>query len=400
MLEKCVRATGIPLLFLVAVGLCCANESDSYKWNLPKGFTVPPVPADNPMTTAKVELGRHLFYDRRMSGNGTQACASCHMQKFAFTDGKPRAVGSTGEVHQRGSMSLVNIAWAPTLTWGNPNLHLLEDQAREPMFGTHPVELGLDANGATFLDVVRGDKRYQKLFRRAYPEDADPFTIENVIRALASFERSIISARSAWDIDWRQVKRLSRFDMDICMMSEAAQRGEVLFFSDKLACARCHGGNNFNATSSGGYVFQTGPAFHNNGLAPSQPGLFEFTGIPVDTGKFKAPTLRNIELTAPYMHDGSIPTLEGVIDHYASGGSHAANQSPLVQGFELSQSDRADLVEFLRSLTDKAVTRDPRFSDPWFRTPPHSAGLASRNVRRNASPLTTGLVPKRPELPP
>jgi cytochrome c peroxidase len=358
----------LALLLVLALGVAAVARAQDYKWNLPEGFAPPPAPADNPMTVAKVELGRHLFYDRRLSGNGKQACASCHIQRFAFTDGKPRAVGSTGEVHPRGSMSLVNVAYSKTLTWSNPNLTTLEGQMRGPMFGTNPVELGVDADGATFLKIAKKDKRYQVLFRRAYADDSSPFSIENVIRAIACFERTIISARSAWDADWRQVQHLYGLSLDSSKTSEAARRGEVLFFSDRLACARCHGGINFNETFSSEHQLQSVPAFHNNGMSGA-PGLSEYTGATEDLGKFKAPTMRNVELTAPYMHDGSLATLAAVIDHYASGGGRAPNQSPLVHGFQLSPADRDDLIAFLRSLTDFAVTRDPRFSNPWTSTP-------------------------------
>ncbi len=165
-----------------------------YHWVLPKGFPKPRVPADNPMTDAKVKLGRYLFYDERMSGNGTQSCSSCHQQQLAVTDGKPRGVGSTGELHSRGAMSLVNVAYSSVLTWGNPNEHSLEHQALTPMFGDNPVELGLNGDGQDFLDVLRVDPTYGGLFPAAFPGEVDPFTIGNVTKSLASFERTIISA--------------------------------------------------------------------------------------------------------------------------------------------------------------------------------------------------------------
>ncbi len=356
-----------PLVLICAVALLVAGgaAANTYKWDLPEGFAPPPVPADNPMTAEKVELGRYLFYDKRMSGNGRQACASCHMQKFAFTDGRPHAVGSTGQAHPRGSMSLVNIAWSTSLTWANPALTHLEDQARVPMFGTRPVELGLDPQGQAFLAAVKQDRRYQKLFRQAYPKDADPYTVAHVVGAIASFERTIISAKSPWDDDWRQLRRLSSFNLDFSVTSEAARRGEVLFFSKKLACFRCHSGIDFNTSIADNGHVQGGAVFHNNGMPAGAPGAFEYTKRPSDAGKFKAPTMRNVALTAPYMHDGSLPTLEAVIDHYAKGGSHTPNQSKLVKGFTLSRQERADLLAFLHSLTDTDLTHNPKFSDPW-----------------------------------
>jgi cytochrome c peroxidase len=275
-----------------------------YQWDLPSGFPKPRVPMDNPMTAAKVELGRHLFYDARMSANGAQSCASCHIQSLAFTDGKPRSAGSTGELHPRGSMSLVNVAYTPTLTWMEQGLHSLEEQTRVPMFGLHPVELGMDPGGEKFLAIACADPVYRKLF------GVDPITIDNIIRAIACFERSIISARSPYD--------RYHYDRDDAAISAAAKHGEELFHSTGFSCFRCHSGPNF-------------------------------TGKPQDEGAFKAPTLRNIAITGPYMHDGSVPTLEEAIVH---------------QGLAMSGQERSDILQFLQTLTDEALLHDPRFSRP------------------------------------
>jgi cytochrome c peroxidase len=355
-----------------------------YVWNLPRNFPAPRVPAGNPMSEAKAELGRHLFYDTRLSGNGTQSCATCHEQERAFTDGRARAVGSTGEIHPRGSMSLVNVAYTAALTWANPTLNQLENQALVPMFGEHPVELGLQMPADAMLDRLRRETRYPPLFERAFAADADPFSLEHVTQALATFERTIISARSPYD----------RYhdDRDDTAISAAARRGETLFFSQPLSCFRCHGG----FTISGAVDFEGRREghveFHNTGLynlpgplsypAPNS-GLYEFTKKPEDVGKYRAPTLRNIAVTAPYMHDGSAATLDEVIDHYAAGGRTIAsgdhkgnghdnpNKSPVVGGFNLSGDQRADLIAFLRSFTDQALLHDPRFSNPWPIAAPH-----------------------------
>jgi cytochrome c peroxidase len=385
----------LSLLLVLMLGLAGGAAAGQYAWNLPEGFEPPPVPADDPMTVAKVQLGRHLFYDKRISGNGRQACASCHIQRLAFTDGRPRAVGSTGQVLARGSMSLVNVAWRKTLTWNNPSLTTLEQQMLIPLFGTNPVELGVEAEGNTFLSLARRDKRYQELFRRAYPDNPDRFRMVNVIRAIACFERTLISANSAWDVDWRQVQHLYGLKMDFSRSSEAARRGEVLFFEDKLSCGRCHGGNNFDSTVASAEEPQTETIFHDNGLGSGAPGLSQYTNAAADFGKFKAPTMRNIELTGPYMHDGSLPSLEAVIEHYRKGGGHTANQSPLVHGFELSPDERDDLLAFLRSLTDVSITRDPRFSDPWtVGRSVKGPRLKSRRPTRLASRETTSPPPE------
>jgi cytochrome c peroxidase len=303
--------------FFIAFALCCQAADMPYQWNLPAGFPRPHVPADNPMTAAKVELGRYLFYDKRLSGNGTQACASCHIQKLAFTDGKGRAIGSTGQIHPRSSMSLVNVAYATRLTWANADLHQLEEQMRTPMFGEHPVELGMEPGGGRFLKVVRADERYKALFQSAYPRDAQPFTLDNIVRAIACFERSIVSARSPYD--------RYHFGRDDHAVSAEVKHGEELFFSDSFGCFHCHSGATLSGANSG--------------------------------GEFKAATLRNVALTAPYLHDGSLATLDEVLERHATPDGVAKR--------ELSARDRSDLIEFLRSLTDEELTRDPKFANPW-----------------------------------
>jgi cytochrome c peroxidase len=343
------------LLTLMACGGVVLMAQD-----LPKGFPKPRVPADNPLTDAKVELGRYLFYDKRMSVNGKSSCATCHKQELAFTDGLPAAVGATGEKHPRGAMSLVNVAYSAVLTWSNPNVTSLEQQALIPMFGEKPLELGLRA-GDGFLATLRSDAKYRTLFEDAFPGAPDPFTIVNVTKAIASFERSIISASSPYD--------RYHYGGDDSAVSDSAKRGEILFFSRQLSCFRCHGGFNFSGNTVSEKHAVAELEFHNNGLSSAtespSPGIFAVTKDPKDIGKFKAPTLRNIAVTAPYMHDGSIATLEGVLSHYAGAGHKNPNRDPLIAGFTLSAQDRGDLIEFLKALTDEAVLHDGRFANPW-----------------------------------
>src|SRR5262245_62990251 len=154
---------GIAILFVAALASAPLPAQVSYQWTLPPGFPPPTVPADNPMSPAKAALGRHLFYDKRLSANQTQSCATCHEQARAFTDGRAGSVGSTGEVHRRGSMSLVNVAYAEALTWANPSMTRLEDQALVPMYGEHPIELGLDRTDR-WIDRFKADPVYQRLF--------------------------------------------------------------------------------------------------------------------------------------------------------------------------------------------------------------------------------------------
>ncbi len=193
----------------------------SYVWDLPPGFPQPKVPADNPMTPAKVELGRYLFYDPRFSLDGTFSCGNCHDQKLAFTDGKAFSTGVTGDVTPRSAMALHNVAYAPVFTWANPTVRRLETQALVPMFGEDPVELGLSGLDDKMLARLAAEPRYPKMFAAAFPGDPVPISLANVTRAIASFERTLLSGRSAYD--------LYRTSADPKAWSPAALRGEDLF---------------------------------------------------------------------------------------------------------------------------------------------------------------------------
>lgn len=210
------------------------------------------------------------------------------------------------------------------------------------MLGDRPLELGYKED--KFLQMLRFDPKYARLFELAFPEDAR-FTTRNVAQAIACFERTIISARSPYD--------RYHYGRDDNAISASAKRGEMLFFSQPLSCFRCHGGFNFSDATVSQASHQREIEFHN-------------TGLPTAAAEtFKTPTLRNIAVTAPYMHDGSIASLEAVLDHYALGGRRHPKQDPLIAGFPLTPRDRADLLAFLQSLTDDALLHDPRFKNPW-----------------------------------
>ena len=165
-----------------------------FQWDLPPRVAAPRVPVDNPMTPARVALGRRLFYDTRLSGNGTQSCATCHIQERAFTDGKARGMGSTGMIHPRGPMSLVNVAYRDALTWANQDLRTLEQQALVPMFGTAPIELGLTGQEERVYRTLAADPIYKPLFASAFPGEAAPATTRNIAAALSSFDFSPTAA--------------------------------------------------------------------------------------------------------------------------------------------------------------------------------------------------------------
>lgn len=368
-------------MFLCAIGLSKAlavpNSQPVYEWNLPPGLPKPVVPADNPMTAEKVELGRHLFYEKRLSITGKHSCASCHEQKLAFTDGKPVGIGATGEKHPRNSMSLTNIAYSSVLTWANPLMTKLETQGLVPLFGEHPIELGMVGKEDQILAMLRQDATYQKLFTAAFGNNDRAINLSNLMKALASFQRSLVSFNSPYD--------RYRFSGDKNAISAAAKRGERLFHSEQLECFHCHGGFNFSDSIKHERLAFTEIAFHNTGLynidgqgafPPNNTGVYEITQKPSDMGRFKAPTLRNIALTAPYMHDGSVATLEAAIDHYRVGGRTLPSgeyagvgrenpfKSHFISGFELTETEKQDLLAFLHSLTDEAFIHNPALSDP------------------------------------
>lgn len=380
-LEKVTWALVVPL----SLSSACADdmtqdepEPAPYEWNLPPGFPAPVVPEDNPMSADKVELGRYLFYDQRLSANQTQSCGSCHEQALAFADGEVTPEGSTGEILARNSFGLSNSAYSSTLTWASPLLLTLEEQALIPMFGEFPVELGITGNEEEVLARFAEDPMYVTMFAAAFPDEPDPIRFANIAKAIASFVRTMISGNSAYD------RYAYQDDKDA--LSESQLRGMRLFFEERLECHHCHGSFNFTMATyhENSVFFET--SFNNTGLYNidgmgaypiDNTGLYEITGEPSDMGKFKAPTLRNIALTGPYMHDGSIETLEEVLDFYAAGGrliedgpyagDGRANpyKSGFITGFTLTEEEREDVLNFLDSLTDETFITDPRFANPF-----------------------------------
>lgn len=357
-----------------------ANTPGAWTWALPANFPTPRVPADNPMSSTKVDLGRFLFYDKRLSGNGQQACASCHHQDKAFTDGLSVAIGSTGQAHPRNAQGLANAAYHATYTWANPSLLSLEAQMQVPLFSETPVEMGInDSNVHEVLNRVKTDTRYAAMFANAFPDSDPAISWGNITRAIATFQRTLISGNSRYD-QYLQGKTT---------LTASELRGLTLFNGEKAECFHCHSGFNFNdqVVHASTQVLDT--PFHNTGLynmsgsgnfPAGNQGLFEITEKPSDRGKFRAASLRNIAVTAPYMHDGSLPTLESVLDFYAAGGRNITtgpfagdgrqhpNKSDLISSIDLSEQDKADLVAFLKTLTDHDFLTNPKFANP-FATP-------------------------------
>jgi cytochrome c peroxidase len=357
------------------IDLCGCSQGTPYDWQLPPDFPQPRIPADNPLTREKVELGRRLFYDRRLSANGTQACASCHQQARAFSESAPVATGSTGQLHHRNSMALVNVAYDATYTWAHPGITTLEQHVLLPLFGDAPVEMGAAGHEAEILARLRADETYVELFARAFGRGHVSF--DNVAKALASFVRTLISFDSPFD-------RYAYYGNDAAL-TESELRGMNLFMSERLECAHCHAGFNFSQFVTHQNMTAVDTAFHVTGLYPdsgeyirgADHGLSAVTGNREDRDRFKAPTLRSIAASAPYMHDGSLATLNDVLDFYAAGGRIVPDgsrpgdgrahpgKSPFIKGFTLTEQERADLLAFLESLTDRRFLEDPRFADPF-----------------------------------
>lgn len=381
-----------PLIALLLAGAsACADthavldplsgDPTLFRWSLPAGYVPPAVPVDNPMSAAKVELGRRLFYDTRLSGNGAFACSSCHRQEIAFSDAKNIPVGSTGEAHTRNSLGLSNVGYQKSFGWAGPATLSLEAQALIPMFGDVPVELGLKGLERELLARLRAERAYQALFPKAFAGESDPYTLANVTKALGAFERTFLALDAPFD-------RYRRGDANA--ISPAAKRGEQLFAT--LQCNACHAGTLYSTASrdpnpiSGVFPGFTLGDFVNTGLynvggSGAYPirnrGLFETTGNPADMGRMKIPSLRNVAVTFPYMHDGSVGSLEDVIEHYARGGRLIAigpnagdgklnpTKDRRITGFTISAQEKADLVAFLRALTDSTFLTSNRFSNPW-----------------------------------
>lgn len=331
------------------------ETKSQYDWKLPKGFPSPSVPDDNPMTVAKVALGKKLFFDVNLSFNQTMSCASCHQPQFAFSESKPTAVGSTGQRHRRNTQSLVNVAYNSNLTWAHSGLNQLEQQILIPMFSEDPIELGITGHENEILQRLT-DSNYGKLFENAFLSEEVNF--DRIVKALSSYVRSLTSFASAFD-------EYAYQGIDNAM-TDAAKRGMELFFSEKFECFHCHGGFNFTQSSQHENQRLDLRPFHNTALynidnqgayPVYDQGLIEVTLQPRDMGKFRAPTLRNVEVSAPYMHDGSLATLDAVIEFYAEGGRGQGKTSPLkspfLKGFELELQQKQDLIAFLHSLTDR-----------------------------------------------
>jgi cytochrome c peroxidase len=307
-------------------------------------------PDDNPVTDQGATLGRVLFYDTRLSANNTVSCASCHVQKNGFVDPNRASKGFEGKRTDRHAMSLVSLRYSPRgrFFW-DERANTLEEAVLVPI--QSKLEMGQDLGRLT--KVLAGDKHYPELFRKAFGDNK--ITRERIARALAQFLRSMVSYSSKYD-KGRAKAGSVRDDFENFTVKE--NRGKALFLSN---CAICH------LPGQDAHFVMITPA--NNGLdadhKSTDGGVGDITLNGGQIGLFKSPSLRNVERTAPYMHDGRFDTLEKVIDHYGKGVQRHPNLDPRVRRLNFTESEKAALVAFLKTLTDQEFLTDPKFSDPF-----------------------------------
>jgi len=330
----------IYLTVILALLASCQKETKSpldetpYSLKIPEGWPTPDIPEDNELTVARVALGKRLFYDPVLSVDSTISCASCHKQELAFADDVAISPGVEGRLGFRNSPTLANVAYLTLMNkdGGVPKLDL---QPIVPIEDHAEMDFSLLA-AARRLNAI---ENYEDDFLRAYEEEASPFTIT---RSLGAFMRTLISGDSRYD----------HYLEGKAQLTADERTGMELFFSGRTDCSSCHSSFNF-----------TNNSFRNNGLYEmyEDVGRKRVTILEEDEGKFRIPTLRNIALTAPYMHDGSLPNLAAVVEHYNSGGSNHPNKAPLIHPLDLSEQEQQQLVLFLETLTDSIFINNPEF---------------------------------------
>lgn len=316
----------IPSVFVFALTLLfgCAEKSDHPAWPPPVS-----IPKENPMSEAKIALGRKLFFEKALSRDSTVSCGSCHLPNFAFADTVAFSRGVGDRRATRNTPSLVNIAYAPRLM-AEGGVNNLELQVLSPL--ENPLEM--DMTVGEVCRKLNCDAAYRQAFLAVWGDTATPFTLT---RTLAAYERTLVGGCAPYD----------NFTQGDSTALTANQRAGLVLFMQS-GCANCHAQPLF-----------TNHTPENNGLdsVPTDYGLFRLTLRTEDIGKFKTPTLRNVALTAPYMHDGRFITLEEVVEHYNAGGMHHANKSPHIKPLGLSETEKAQLVEFLRALTQTSPAK-------------------------------------------
>lgn len=343
------------------IGSCAKDEPlnttpENPAYELEYGsLSVPEIPSDNPLTLEGVKLGRMLFYEKQLSGDGTQSCAGCHRQQHAFTDTSRFSIGIAGLPGKRQAMAVFNTLWHKNEFFWDGRAHLLRDQALKPI--QDPLEM--NETLANVVSKLAAMEVYKSQFKKAFgSEEINPTLIS---LALEQFMNSIVSVGSKYD----------QYLVGKASLSPEEERGRALFFAEYnpffpevsgADCAHCHSGGNFENSQ-----------YMNNGLDSTSAildiGREAVTGKAGDKGKFKVMSLRNVALTPPYMHDGRFQTLEEVIDHYDHGIRNSPSLDPALKytmgtGLMLDAQEKADLLAFLKTLSDFTLLSDPRYSDP------------------------------------
>lgn len=323
------------LLVLFMLSSCGSTNPENritkeFHFNVPSTFdSLPDIPKDNMLTPSRIELGKVLFFDTRLSGNGTVSCGTCHQKDFAYADHEPFTQSAHEDENPRNAPTLINVAYQKSLFAGG-GIHNLETQFLSPF--VNETEMNFSINDA--VRILTSDTVYKRMAVEAYGKDLDAYT---VARAISSFERSLVSKGSDYD---------AYADGEKSALSPEAVHGMNLFFSQKTNCSSCHNG----------FLF-TDQDFHNIGLYENDKdeGRAQITLDTNDIGKFKTPTMRNITLTAPYMHDGSLTTLEQVLEHYNGGGKKNANKDERIDSLKLTPKEMSEIIAFLKSLTDRRM---------------------------------------------
>jgi cytochrome c peroxidase len=363
---RIVTKSVLGLVALLMFSACRRDKEDNeeepfsatpYELVIPPLFPPMDIPADNPLTVEGVALGRYLFWEKKLSGDNTQSCGTCHLPEHGFSDPNQFSTGITGAIGNRQSMALINLGWAYNYFWDGRAL-TLEDQVKEPVI--NPIEMNETWENA--LNELRADPLYPPLYKAAY--GTEEITLDRTAKAMASFLRTMISADSKFDREragtytFTAIEELgfNKFNTEggINQNTGAPWGGGD--------CFHCHG---FAGMQMGDYLM------HNNGLDETfenDPGRAAVTGNPLDSGKFKTPTLRNIAITGPYMHDGRFTTLDEVLDHYNTGGKISTTIDSFMEaaggGLYLEETDKLAIIAFLNTLTDTSFINNPAFSDP------------------------------------
>lgn len=351
MLQSILHHPIISIIIFFALLHSC-DSPERYPLPAPKGFVAMAVPTDNPTSYEGVELGRHLFYEPKLSGDGTISCAHCHIAALAFTDAKTISSGIAGRLGKRSAPSLLNIGFHYEGLFWDGRSPTLEDQA------LHPIRDSLEMDGKweDILSYLNNTAPYPSLFHKAFGSQQS-ISKENIGKALAQFQRSLVSIDSKFD----------RVMREETVFTANEKRGWTIFFdadypnTPMAECSHCHADPLF-----------TDLRYINNGLDYSKDmnnfkdaGLGAINHKKMDNGKFKVPSLRNIAITAPYMHDGRFETLEEVIEHYNSGGHYAHNLDPNIRPLHLTAQDKADLIAFLHTLTDTVALQNKAYTNPF-----------------------------------